>query len=155
MFSHYSLLGTRDSVVNVATRLWAAWSRAQTPAGGKDFSLLQNIQMSSRAHPPAIHLMGGGCVEWLHLEADRYLPSSVEVKNGCSYSPFHHFRRSACISCFLLVILVFNFNILTLQYKEFKQSEDSFISLPCGVICSQRGRSSSSTSAVTSLLYLP
>ena len=33
MFSHYLLLGSQDSVVDVATKLWAARSRVHIPAG--------------------------------------------------------------------------------------------------------------------------
>lgn len=45
MFSHYSLLGSRDSVVGVVTKLWVARSRVQIPAG--EIALF--FKMSSRA----------------------------------------------------------------------------------------------------------
>jgi len=87
MFSHYLLLGSRDSVVDVATRIRAARSRVQITTG--KLSLLQNIQSSSRVHPPAIECMCGGGSQ-LGLEADHYLISSVEIINGWSCSPFLH-----------------------------------------------------------------
>ena len=89
MFSHYSLLGSQDSVVDVATKLWAARSKVQIPAG--EISLF--FKTSSRALGLSrllLNVWGWGGVSRLGFEADHYLPSSVEVKNGLSYSPFCH-----------------------------------------------------------------
>jgi hypothetical protein len=41
-----------DGSVSMVTRLWAGWSGVWSPVGIRDFSILQNIQMDSEAHPP-------------------------------------------------------------------------------------------------------
>ena len=41
---------SRDSVVVIVTRLRAGQSAVRTPAGARDFSLLENVQTGSEVH---------------------------------------------------------------------------------------------------------
>jgi hypothetical protein len=43
--------GDQDIVVSVVTSLWAGQFGVQILAGPRDFSVLQNVKTSSRAHP--------------------------------------------------------------------------------------------------------
>jgi hypothetical protein len=71
--------------VGIKAKVWAGWSRAQLPAGWRDFSLLQKCPDTSSL----VFSDNGGtiCVwEWLGHDADYTSPSSATVDNEWSYS---------------------------------------------------------------------
>jgi len=82
-----SFIHSQDSVVSVVTKLRAEWSRVQILAGTGDFSLLQNVHITSRAHQ-ASYSMGAlyWGIKWPGCEADHSPLSSAKVKNYWSYT---------------------------------------------------------------------
>jgi hypothetical protein len=76
--------GSRVSVVSLETKLRTGWLSVGIPAEKRGFSLLQNFQTSSGAHP-ASYSMGTGVVSG-DSEVDLSPPSSSEVKNEWSYT---------------------------------------------------------------------
>lgn len=58
-------------------------------AGGEDFSLLHNIQISFEVHPASYPTDTGGSslrIQWLWHKDDHPIPSSSEIKNTYVYS---------------------------------------------------------------------
>ena len=75
---------SRDSVVNIVTRLRAAGFGLRIAAGQKDIFLFSNRPYRRFAHPASSSLSTGMCppgVMWPGFEADHSLPLGAEVKN--------------------------------------------------------------------------
>ena len=70
-------------MVGVVTRLRAGHTAVRIPAGARGFSLLQNVQIGSGAHP-ATYSMGAGVIfvdiERPGLEIEHLLLSGAEVR---------------------------------------------------------------------------
>jgi hypothetical protein len=72
-------------LLRIATTLQAGQSKFQILVWAIDFSLLQNVQTGSDAHPTLFNeywcsYLG---VKWPGLDADHYPPSCPQVKNLC------------------------------------------------------------------------
>jgi hypothetical protein len=55
-----ALMWSGSIIVNIVTRFWVGWSVPEIWAGARDFSLLQNIQTGSGAHPASYSMGMGG-----------------------------------------------------------------------------------------------
>jgi hypothetical protein len=55
--------GSWGNIVGIPTRLQIGWSRVRILIGAQDFSLLQNVQTSSEAHPASLSV-GTGFTSW-------------------------------------------------------------------------------------------
>jgi hypothetical protein len=80
---HMSVMSWGSSV-GIVTRLVAGPSELASPAGERQFCLLQNVQNGSVVHPVAGVLARG--VKRPKRDTDHSPPSSDEVKNECNYS---------------------------------------------------------------------
>jgi hypothetical protein len=80
---------SRDSSVSVPTGYWLD-GQGSIPSKGKIVSLLHNIQAGSGAQPASYPMGTGGDflgTKLLGLQADPFLPSSAEIKNGGAIPP--------------------------------------------------------------------
>jgi hypothetical protein len=83
---HITNSGSRvwsGSLVIMETRLWAGQSKVWIPAGERDFSVLQNVQTGSGAHPTSCSLDTRVLSQGKELGCDVYYisPSSAKVNN--------------------------------------------------------------------------
>jgi hypothetical protein len=82
-------MGSQNSVVGMVTKLRSVRFEFRIPTGGRDVSLLRNVQLGCEAHPPS-YSMGMGAispaVKLTRHQADHSSPSRAELKNEWRYN---------------------------------------------------------------------
>ena len=110
-------------MVSIVTMLPTGWSVVRIPVGERDFSVFQNFQTGSGAHP-AFYLIGTGLLPWDYSSCGMKLTTDIllVLRLECSL----HNRGSEnfnCLPCIkfltsLTSTLSYNFTLYTYEYFD-------------------------------------
>lgn len=99
-----------NSLVSTVTRLWIGQSGVWFTRRGKVFLFSTTFRLALGTTPLLVQWgMGVSApgVKWLGSEAEHSPPSSVEVKNGCSYTTTPHMRLHGTLLNFNLPYILY------------------------------------------------